>query len=493
MSRYEERRYSLHSIYIARELTINAQALTQELIKSMGNHQIGDLVNNRYRIVKVLGQGGVGITYQAVDIETTQQVALKVLSFQRMGDWKTLELFEREAKVLSHLNHPAIPRYLDYFQVDTEGDRRFYIAQQLVDGVSLADLIDSGWRGTEADIKEIASQILQILIYLHELQPPVIHRDIKPQNLIRRSDRTITLVDFGAVQDTYRHTQVGRSTIVGTYGYMPPEQFRGKALPASDLFGLGATILFMLTGRSPADLPEIRMKIDFRGVVYISKGFADWLEKMLEPAAIDRFTSAHQALEALQNCDLKQNSDQKREAIRITKPFGSRVKLTTSLNIEGDRLEIFIPPLGWSLELIPFLGFALFWNSFVLFWTIGAAQASVLFALFSTPFWIVGIFMLVGSVAAIASNSRLIITNTSFRVEQSVLAYKHITTGKVTDLQKVEIGSDSSINDQPVSNIMLRHGVKTHKFGVGISAVEKEWLLSEIVYFLENVRRIEPA
>jgi len=456
-------------------------------------HQIEDLVENRYRIVKVLGQGGIGITYQAEDIQTQQQVALKVLSFQRMGDWKTLELFEREAKVLANLNHSAIPKYIDYFQVDTESDRHFYIAQQLVDGMSLAKSIESGWCGNEADIQEIANQVLQILIYLHELQPPMIHRDIKPQNLIRRSDGMVTLVDFGAVQDTYRHTQIGGNTVVGTYGYMPPEQYRGKALPASDLFGLGATILFMLTGRSPADLPEIRMKIDFRRSVNISKGFADWLEIMLEPAAEDRFSSARKALEELENCDRSKKSDPKFAEIttpRITKPFGSRVKLTissTSSSLGSDRLEILIPPSGWNAQLIPLIGFALFWNSFLVVWTLGAASASVFFALFSIPFWLVGISMLIPVVMAFAGNARLLITNTAFTIQHSIFGFKTSTTGKVADLQKVELGSNMSVNDQAVQEIMLIHGVKTHKFGISLTNIEKEWLHSEIVRFLEKI------
>jgi eukaryotic-like serine/threonine-protein kinase len=317
---------------------------------------------------------------------------------RRRFSWGSLphskSLFERKAKVLRQLNHPAIHRYLDYFQVDTESDRRFYIAQQLVDGESLEFLIDSGWRGTEVDIQEIASQILQILIYLQELQPPVIHRDIKPQNLIRRGDGIITLVDFGAVQDTYLNTQFGRSTVVGTYGYMATEQFRGKSIPASDLFGLGATILFLLTGRSPADLPEVRMKINFRGAVNISKVFADWLEQMLEPVSEDRFSSARQALAALKNCDFDRNlktgaiaSKPSITTSRTSKPFGSRVKLTISSTIDGDRLEIFIPPSGWIIQLLTVMGFALFW-SFFLFWTIVIATTNPIFALISIPFWI---------------------------------------------------------------------------------------------------------
>ncbi|HEY9675734.1 MAG TPA: hypothetical protein V6D11_30100 [Waterburya sp.] len=91
-------------------------------------HQAGDIIAERYRITGILGQGGIGITYAAEDLRSGQQVALKALSIRQMGDWKVLELFEREAKVLAQLNHPAIPRYLDYFQVDTPEDRGFYIA-----------------------------------------------------------------------------------------------------------------------------------------------------------------------------------------------------------------------------------------------------------------------------------------------------------------------------------------------------------------------------
>jgi eukaryotic-like serine/threonine-protein kinase len=459
----------------------------------MENHQIGDLVDYRYRIVKVLGQGGIGITYQAGDINTQQQVALKVLSFRGMSNWKILEMFEREARVLANLNHPAIPKYIDYFQVDTESDRQFYIAQQLAEGKSLESLIASGWRGSEAEIKDIAAQILEILIYLHELQPPVIHRDIKPQNLIRRSDRMITLVDFGAVQDTYRHTQISSSTVVGTYGYMAPEQYRGKALPVSDLFGLGTTLLFLLTGRSPADLPEIRMKIDFRRAVSISQGFAKWLEQMLEPASEDRFSSARTGLEALKNCDVSTNFNQDLDQVKSgaiakpkSKPFNSRVKLTISSSGEGDRLEVLIPPSGWTAELIPLIIFALFWNAFLVVWTTGAAMVSIFFALFAIPFWLVGLAMVAGVVKAIAENMLLVITPTIFEIRRSIWGFNFREGGNTDDLQKVELGSDTTVDDKPVPEIMFRHGVKTLKFGVNLTLIEKEWLQEEISNFLSG-------
>ena len=279
-------------------------------------HQAEEIINQRYRILRKLGQGGVGITYAAVDLESGEQVALKVLSLRRMSDWKKMELFEREAQILSQLNHPAIPRYLDYFKVDTNSDRSFYIAQQLAPGTSLAMLVENGWLPDEEEVRQIAIQVLEILIYLHSLTPPVIHRDIKPQNIIGSSEKMrlfishrrrlllsdikrFFLVDFGAVADTYHNTVTGGSTVVGTFGYMAPEQFRGQAFPSTDLYGLGTTLLFLLTGKSPTHLPQRKLKIDFRPYVNISKDFANWLEQMLEPVSADRFPSAEVALATL--------------------------------------------------------------------------------------------------------------------------------------------------------------------------------------------------
>ena len=262
-------------------------------------YQPGEIIHNRYRISNILGKGGVAITYRAVNLQTNSSVAIKVISLKRLNDWKQVELFQREAEVLAKLDHPAVPKYIDYFEIETETDKAFCIVQQQAPGKSLAQLVESGWRTSETEVKNIAQQILSILNYLHSLDPPVIHRDIKPNNLIRNDDEKIYLVDFGAVQNTYYNTLMQGSTVVGTYGYMAPEQFRGQALPATDLYSLGATLLYLLTHRSPAELPQDTLKLDFRNSVNISESFADWLEQILEPDIEDRFTSAEVALAQL--------------------------------------------------------------------------------------------------------------------------------------------------------------------------------------------------
>jgi len=124
--------------------------------------------------------------------------------------------------------------------VDTDKDKSFYLVQELAEGQSLASLVEQGWRATEKEIKDIARQVLEILIYLHAQQPPVIHRDITPGNLIRGADGKILLVDFGAVQHSYYTTLMRGSTAVGTIGYAAPEQWTAKAIPATDLYSLGA-------------------------------------------------------------------------------------------------------------------------------------------------------------------------------------------------------------------------------------------------------------
>ncbi|AFZ20234.1 serine/threonine protein kinase [Allocoleopsis franciscana PCC 7113] len=266
--------------------------------------QAEQILQGRYQLSQKLSNNPSRQTWLAFDLaaEPKQPVIVKLLPFSPQTQWDDLKLFEREAQVLKHLNHPQIPRYRDYFSVDKEtggGLPWFGLVQDYIKGLSLQQLFNSRQRFSEAEAKEIATQLLNILIYLHELSPPVLHRDIKPSNIIWAENEQVYLVDFGAVQEKAKAEKV-TFTVVGTGGYAPPEQLWGRAVSASDLYALGATLIHLLTGTSPANLPQQRMRLQFQDKVTLTPSFAHWIEKLTDPAPERRFSQARQALMALQ-------------------------------------------------------------------------------------------------------------------------------------------------------------------------------------------------
>ncbi|AFY39050.1 serine/threonine protein kinase [[Leptolyngbya] sp. PCC 7376] len=258
-----------------------------------------DLIQNRYQIDSILGQGGMATTFRAQDLESNREVAIKRISLRHTENFKVISLFEREANILRQLEHSGIPDYVDFFQVEEENNTFFYLVQELVTGKSLDTLIEEGWRPSEKEVKNIAIQLLDILIYLQQLTPPVIHRDIKPANIIL-SENKVYLVDFGAVQHVYHKTITGGSTVIGTIGYMAPEQFRGQSRLSTDLYGLGTTLISLLTGRSPANFPQKKHKIQFKDYVDISEDFFNWINVLIEPNSSDRYYCAKEAFAELQ-------------------------------------------------------------------------------------------------------------------------------------------------------------------------------------------------
>ena len=166
-----------------------------------------------------------------------------------------MELAEREASVLSSLSHPNLPKYLAHF----EEDGALYLVMDKIEGQSLAELMRTGVVLDRSDVVRFLADAAKVLGYLRDRAPPVIHRDINPKNVIRRPDGSYVLVDFGAVRDRLK---AQGSTVVGTFGYMAPEQFQGRALPASDVYAVGATALAMLCGTEPENLPHRGLAID---------------------------------------------------------------------------------------------------------------------------------------------------------------------------------------------------------------------------------------
>jgi eukaryotic-like serine/threonine-protein kinase len=443
----------------------------------MTNSSSSEILLNKYQIINILGQGGVGTTYRALDIETDRIVAIKALSLKRAKDWKAIELFDREAKILSQLDHPAIPKYIDSFQIDTEIDRQYYIVQTFAEGMSLFDAVESGWKPTINEAKAIAVQVLEILTYLHDLHPPVIHRDIKPQNLIRNVEGKIYLVDFGAVQDTFHTVSVG-STVVGTYGYMAPEQFRGQAYLSTDLYGLGTTLLYLLTGTDPAIFPQKKLKINFRKFVSLPSEFANWIARLLEPEPTHRFETAKLALEVL-------DGRSSLPELPTQQPPHSKIKLDRV----DELMTIEIPPIGLSTLASRRLGLLVsVWNG-LLFILLFYSITLGLFIeptkqLFFIGFGLVGLWLMVKFLYG--SLSRVVIyfdADCEVKITKYLLNSKYAST-KLThpDLYLVPARSFSFV---PFArSLQLR--TKSQKCLIArlLTPAENNWLKSEIASYL---------
>lgn len=209
------------------------------------------LLAERYRLEAIIGRSARSTTFRATRLADDRSVAIKEIPLALAVDLKALELAERESRVLAELDHPGVVRLLEAFQAGVGRRTSFYLALELVDGRTL-DEESKRARGTEAEVLMTAREILGILRYLHQRSPPVIHRDLKPANVMRRRDGRLVLIDFGSVRDAAGDSRLGGSTVAGTFGFMAPEQFRGVADPATDLYALGVLISVLLT-HSPAE------------------------------------------------------------------------------------------------------------------------------------------------------------------------------------------------------------------------------------------------
>jgi serine/threonine protein kinase, bacterial len=251
-------------------------------------HQI-----DRYQILKTLGIGGMGTTYLAWD--STKLLVLKEMNADMAGIPKAQELFEREAKILQSLHHPGIPEYYDFFVA--AGHK--YLAMELIHGRDL-DLyvIEHGTVSLPQAIDWMI-QLCEILGYIHQQQPPLIHRDVKPANiLVRAIDRRIFLLDFGAVKE------IGTlgGTKIGAPDYMAPEQNSGQPCTQSDLYAIGPTLIFLLTGRNPADFIEAQpdgYRFNLTSIPTVTPQLQSLIDKVTQYRSRDRYLTAADLAQAL--------------------------------------------------------------------------------------------------------------------------------------------------------------------------------------------------
>ncbi len=236
------------------------------------------LGGGRYALSRRLGGGNQAETFLAVDQQQGSPVVIKAFSLKAAQSWKQVELAQREAQVLRGISHALLPRHVD----DFEADGFLYTVMSYVEGRSLAELRRSGAAFGEPEARALLRDASEVFEYLHGRSPPIVHRDVKPSNLLLGPDGRYRLIDFGAVRQ--RLLAGTASTVVGTFGYMAPEQFRGRASPTSDLYALGATVVAMLTGKEPEDLPHRGLDIDVHAALArtVSRPLQDLLSLLLQ-------------------------------------------------------------------------------------------------------------------------------------------------------------------------------------------------------------------
>lgn len=278
-----------------------------------------DILSKRYTYTTLLGEGATGKTYRARDKLMGYDVAIKALRFH--SNLKTHELFRREAATLKSIRLQGVPRCHDIVENPDDIDE-VYIIQDFIDGESLQSLIDlcKNMSHTEdiddpiieectkkqpivpvADVLQCMRDLVTILDGLASYNPPIIHRDIKPSNILYCNNRYY-LIDFGAVANPQRKSM--NSTIAGTQGYMAPEQLIGDATIQSDFYGLGATVLHMITGISPVDIPTDGFERLYDSVLdqyEVPSSLVELVKKLLAQSPTDRPKNAQEILDILDN------------------------------------------------------------------------------------------------------------------------------------------------------------------------------------------------
>ena len=283
-----------------------------EFCSYCGSSNLGELFRNRFRVLAVLGEGGFGKTYQAEDADRLDDpCVIKQFVPQVQGTaalTKAAELFKQEAKRLYELGeHHQIPRLISYF----EQGNRLYLVQEYIKGETLARELQRG-RFSEDKVWQILTDLLPVLQFIH--QKNIIHRDIKPDNIIRRQDGKLVLIDFGGAKQVTQTSLARAGTGIFTPGYAPTEQMAGKACHASDLYSLGVTCTRLLTGCLPiaddyGDIEDAiydamagrwlwREFLSKNGITFSNK-LGEVLDKLLAHLPKDRYQSAAEVLQAM--------------------------------------------------------------------------------------------------------------------------------------------------------------------------------------------------
>lgn len=319
------------------------------------------ILGDRYIITKTLGRGGMGAVYQALDKRLNYTpVAIKEMSTNALktGDLSTAaQAFQAEATMLIKLRHPALPRVTDFF--DRE-DGRWYLVMDYIEGETLKALVERQGKLPQYEVLDWAKQLCDILKYLHQQEPPIIFRDLKPSNIMLTKDGKIKLIDFGIA----RHFRPGLNadtTTFGSAGFSPPEQYgENQTDPRSDIYSFGATLHFLLTGIDPSKTPfTFEQPSHFN---QISPQFEAVVMKAVEIKPKDRPESAGAVLKLLEQCQKNNFFNDETTIINTTSPKVRAPQKVTDITEKGSKKKVLLALAG-GLAVVCLMAFYSFSGS----------------------------------------------------------------------------------------------------------------------------------
>ena len=296
--------------------------------------EIGTVIDGKYEILKEIGHGGMSTVYLAMDKRLNKQWAVKEI--RKKGSGKNDEIVVNsllaEANLMKRLDHPALPRIVDII----DNGITIYVVMDYIEGESLDKILNEYGAQPEDRVIEWAKQLCDALSYLHSQKPPIIYRDMKPANVMLKPEGNIKIIDFGIARE-YKEQNLSDTTVLGTKGYAPPEQYSGQTDPRSDIFALGMTMHHLLTGIDPRNGEPYAPVRQWNPE--LSEGIEIIIDRCVEPAAENRYQSCSDLLYDLEHPEL------------ITKGFKKKQKRKLISFIVALSLSIVLAVTGVGLDL----------------------------------------------------------------------------------------------------------------------------------------------
>lgn len=296
--------------------------------------QIGTVIDGKYEILTEIGRGGMSIVYLAMDTHLNKQWAVKEI--KKKGSGKNDEIVVNsllaEANMMKRLDHPSLPRIVDII----DNDVTIYVVMDYIEGESLDKILNEYGVQPEELVIGWAKQLCDALGYLHSQKPPIIYRDMKPANVMLKPEGNIKIIDFGIARE-YKEQNLADTTVLGTKGYAPPEQYSGQTDPRSDIFALGMTMHHLLTGVDPRNGEAYAPVRQWNPE--LSEGIEAIIDKCVEPVAENRYQSCADLLYDLEHPDLITKGYKRKQKRRLAS-FIAAAGLAVVMAIAGIVLNL---------------------------------------------------------------------------------------------------------------------------------------------------------